>query len=243
MLCLAAALYAGPDPPAAVSRPAVPPATRCRVSTLLAGVPRRLAPLFEGTGSPAAIFGLSRHLARVVSRCCTPCLPTAPRAVGQPGQSPMDAPTKHSVPSSRARTHTRHLASPSWSPQVFCHFVARPAAVAPQDEGKDRPTFHSINRRSTRRSTGWRFCGVGGCTEAKGCYQQMVGKRAISVVVHAPATVTSAQDSLRRRECISSFSLGCRERISSAPLGAFGNRLQRSALHAPMVLRTLQCVS
>jgi hypothetical protein len=98
-------------------------------------------PLFAVTQSVAAIFGLPAAPGQVGLKYGASYLLPAPRAGRHSIHTPMDAPTKQREPSSRSRTRTRHLASPLWSPQVFCRFLARPAAVAPQDGGKARPTF------------------------------------------------------------------------------------------------------
>ena len=97
-------------------------------------------PLFAVTQSVAAIFGLPAAPGQVGLKYGASYLLPAPRAGRHSIHTPMDAPTKQREPSSRSRTRTRHLASPLWSPQVFCRFLARPAAVAPQDGGKARPT-------------------------------------------------------------------------------------------------------
>ena len=98
-------------------------------------------PLFAVTQSVAAIFGLPAAPGQVGLKYGASYLLPAPRAGRHSIHTPMDAPTKQREPSSRSRTRTRHLASPLWSPQVFCRFLARPAAVAPQGGGKDRPAF------------------------------------------------------------------------------------------------------
>ena len=99
-------------------------------------------PLFAVTQSVAAIFGLPAAPGQVALKYGASYLLPAPRAGRHSIHTPMDAPTKQSVPSSRARTHTRHLASLVVA-SSFLPFLGAPRCSSPPGRGEGPP--HILN--------------------------------------------------------------------------------------------------